>query len=667
MTPSDYESDTTESLLRDYRLSSAEGPLCQLIARYLPLVFSTARRRTGSETLAADVTQAVFCDFARHARSLPANFQPGGWLLRHTGFLASRSLRSERRRVARETEAARQAQLETDMTAPSSRHIELDAAIRRLAAADQTILVLRYYEEQKAPDIATRLGISASAAQKRIERALHRLRRLLPGKPAIPVITAGITALLSPDSARAATPSSLLASVTSPTLAAAALPLTRAGVWLRHLKPVTGAALGSATALLVAAGPLISYAASRQTTSPSAVRSEAVKPPQPAAPKNAAPPTAADIVDELISLVDREGFNRVVWNKAERLIRKIPPGECGEAILLVTKAFPVHTTRGDHAGPERWLQLLLHFWKPVSPDAGITFLLPKLDPALRDGAAMSLCQAWFRKDPSAATSWFEELLADSARLLLPDDCRNIVLRRLGYCVLSGMARTDPARAAGMASRMEEQGITGLTSSLTNKRIIAEARSLASEALSLPDHPANKSLQSILDAEASPSAQREMADKISDPVMRREFAPILASQQLRSGSLNADECRRTADWLMAQGTAEHKAAALRRIVSAWMECDEAALSAWLLQTSPEEGAALMDRQKSSLALRSSGGIEAAITRALTIQDEALRDYTLAALTVQQQDRASDGAEKVLQSPALPVKTAETLRRALAIQP
>ena len=54
---------------------------------------------------------------------------------------------------------------------------ELLAAIDSLRQADREVLMLRVWEEMTAPDIAQVLGISVSAAEKRITRAFDRLRR----------------------------------------------------------------------------------------------------------------------------------------------------------------------------------------------------------------------------------------------------------------------------------------------------------------------------------------------------------------------------------------------------------------------------------------------------------------------------------------------------------
>src|SRR6185436_10688852 len=76
------------------------------VRRYIDLVYSSARRLVDGDThLAEDVTQTVFADLARSARTLSPQVMLGGWLHRHTCFVAAKTLRGERRRRARERQA----------------------------------------------------------------------------------------------------------------------------------------------------------------------------------------------------------------------------------------------------------------------------------------------------------------------------------------------------------------------------------------------------------------------------------------------------------------------------------------------------------------------------------------------------------------------------------
>src|SRR4051812_31296677 len=95
----------TESrqLLLEYARTNSELAFRELVTRYVDLVYSSAVRLVDGDThLAEDVAQTVFADLARVAKALSPQTMLGGWLHRHTCFVAAKMLRGERRRQARE-------------------------------------------------------------------------------------------------------------------------------------------------------------------------------------------------------------------------------------------------------------------------------------------------------------------------------------------------------------------------------------------------------------------------------------------------------------------------------------------------------------------------------------------------------------------------------------
>src|SRR6184192_4220134 len=96
----------SQRLLAEYAHSSSEAAFREIVTRYLDLTYSTAIRLVdGDAHLAQDVTQLVFIDLARMARTLSREVMLGGWLHRHCCFVARKVMRGERRRAARERQA----------------------------------------------------------------------------------------------------------------------------------------------------------------------------------------------------------------------------------------------------------------------------------------------------------------------------------------------------------------------------------------------------------------------------------------------------------------------------------------------------------------------------------------------------------------------------------
>ena len=198
----------SQSLLAAYAETGSEPAFRELLTRYVDLVYSAAVRLAGGDAdLAKDVTQTVFVDLARKARNLPRDVMLGGWLHRHTVFVASNILRSERRRQARERQAVEMNALE-DHTEENLAGVApiLDEAIDLLGAEDRTAVLLRYFEQCDFAAVAEALGSNEDAARKRVSRALEKLQLLLKRRGVSPCRRPALGTLLASDAVTAAPP-----------------------------------------------------------------------------------------------------------------------------------------------------------------------------------------------------------------------------------------------------------------------------------------------------------------------------------------------------------------------------------------------------------------------------------------------------------------------------
>jgi RNA polymerase sigma factor (sigma-70 family) len=151
-----------------------------LIQQYLPVVYAAARGQLRDATLAEDVTQAVFVVLARKISGLPANAVLSSWLLKVTYLTCLQARRNARRRDEHERRAAQMRPDFTPAAAVSGQLAEeVDVALAHLVEADRSVLTLRYLEQKSVAQVAQHLGISEPAAQKRIGRAMTRLREKL--------------------------------------------------------------------------------------------------------------------------------------------------------------------------------------------------------------------------------------------------------------------------------------------------------------------------------------------------------------------------------------------------------------------------------------------------------------------------------------------------------
>ena len=194
-------------LLRAYAAENSEEAFRQLVERHIALVYSTALRIVcGDVALAQDVTQMVFSDLARKARSLPPNVALAGWLYRHTSFTAAKVLRGESRRRLREQEVAAMNACDESEGAWKEIMPLLDGAIGSLSACDRDAVVMRYFDKQDFGSLAATLRVSEDAAQKRVSRALEKLRRYFERR-GVAVSTTALAGVIAAQSAGAVPPS----------------------------------------------------------------------------------------------------------------------------------------------------------------------------------------------------------------------------------------------------------------------------------------------------------------------------------------------------------------------------------------------------------------------------------------------------------------------------
>jgi uncharacterized protein (TIGR03435 family) len=206
------------ALLRQYAENNSDEAFAALVTRHINLVYSVALREASNPHHAEEITHAVFIILAKKAASLRHDKALASWLFQTTRLTANNFVRSETRRHRREEEAYMQSALDEAGTDVWPRIAPLlDTAVAGLREKDRQAIVLRFYEGRNLREVGLVLGASEDAAEKRVNRALEKLRKFFT-KRGVSSTTAIIAGTISANSVQAA-PVLLAKSVTAVAIA----------------------------------------------------------------------------------------------------------------------------------------------------------------------------------------------------------------------------------------------------------------------------------------------------------------------------------------------------------------------------------------------------------------------------------------------------------------
>lgn len=161
-------------------------PFDDIVAEHSTRVHRVVRRVISDPDMVADVVQETFIRAWRGIARFRGDSSVSTWLHR----IAVNTALTARRRAA--TARNRIAEFDDDMMAESTPSIDperrgevidlrrrLEAALEHLPPGQKTVVVLKDMEGWSHGEIATRLGITESAAKVRLHRAHRKLASLL--------------------------------------------------------------------------------------------------------------------------------------------------------------------------------------------------------------------------------------------------------------------------------------------------------------------------------------------------------------------------------------------------------------------------------------------------------------------------------------------------------
>jgi len=185
--PASQFEETMPAVVRDRRLiqrytrDGSEDAFHELVERHLRLVYATCLRELGDAALAEDATQIVFLILARKAPSLVLGQSLAGWLFVTARYTCNDLRRREIRRKRHETDldSVDPGSLRYEDAAWSFIDPNLNDALMSLGEVDRDAVLLRFFEQRSYKEVGEHLSLSEAAAERRVARALVKLRRQL--------------------------------------------------------------------------------------------------------------------------------------------------------------------------------------------------------------------------------------------------------------------------------------------------------------------------------------------------------------------------------------------------------------------------------------------------------------------------------------------------------
>ncbi len=202
-------------LLQDYVERGSQAAFATLVERHVNFVYSTCLREVRDAALAEDVTQVVFLILARKAHNLRETGTLSGWLYKTSCFACKNAMKQERARQRHEQNLIQELRAETENPPQPNddwSHLEelLHDALSHLNNKQRNIVFLRFFEGKSVRETGEALGITEKAAERRLARALEKMRRYV-ASCGYTVSLAALTTLLTENAVQAA-PAACLAS-----------------------------------------------------------------------------------------------------------------------------------------------------------------------------------------------------------------------------------------------------------------------------------------------------------------------------------------------------------------------------------------------------------------------------------------------------------------------
>jgi len=571
-------------LLREYVARQSEAAFAELVARHLPGVLATAQRLMCERHAAADVAQTVFIQLARKGWTIREGQGLSGWLYRATRNAAFNALRDEQRRQQRETNAMKDAEMQTS-SEPGWADLAplVDEAMQQLKRPEQDVVLLRFFEGKSYGEIGRLLQLDEKTAGQRANRALEKMR-LYFSRQGVTATTVLLGSVLGAHGATAL-PAEMTAQVAGTSLTSAG-GSTSVAVLLKTLYMTATTKLILTTAILA-----VAFAAGWFSAGPLPVH--ASPPAKNVIAKTATPLSAEDLLAraradliKALHLPSQYVRGRTMMDIVEKL-------DAVTAKTLLTE-FATQPLTGSN---QELLSYLAYRWAELDSDAALAWLQSVPNKNVQSICAGQIFDAYSAKDAPAAFNALAKLPANF----------NFIQLEVG--VMYNYARQDPQAAlAALQSMSDDPRFVALLPGpeIFDQWAQQNPTAAAAAASQLTGFQQNSALREI----ASTWSQQ-------DPIAALAWANTLPEGQGQVAALNAilsiysmQDPAAAADYFLANrdnlSSAFTLNNSLQAIAQNWAATDPSAFLAWANQNLTDRP--VIYKQSTNLALQQLGNTD-----------------------------------------------------------
>lgn len=175
-----FKTESDYALLKAYVYDYCEISFTKLVERHVRMISGVARRTLDQTSYKDDVCQLTFLQLTKNAHRLLKHENIAGWLHKTAYQQAMNTNRSHRRMEARHLHLQK---CNSSAESAESRWHEIapliDQELISLKSADRALIVKRYLEGYSVKELAGDFKISIAATEKRLQRALTKLKKRL--------------------------------------------------------------------------------------------------------------------------------------------------------------------------------------------------------------------------------------------------------------------------------------------------------------------------------------------------------------------------------------------------------------------------------------------------------------------------------------------------------